>query len=288
MAETLKITNRSEKEATVGEQDNTWDGVANLPNEETWEEHLETAKKAIAEAQGNIHRINLKKPNITNPNGETAGVKQQRETYYSTFNRYPEQYENAKAMMQEAYREGRPLKVMNIGVSQGQEALEYVQRASEVAGAENIQNVLDLDLVEYAEKIPLVEGNVGKNITQESYNYLKNLYNTPKAHFGTAFQAYVKEAKEKGEQRDIILFNNVIQHLVYDGTPEERLQKCLGDIQNMADVVADGGTLCMTCEPHVVEGNPETKMRFEGAKALLKQDGFTEIKEGIFKKNQQQ
>ncbi len=288
MTEKLNITNTAEKEAVVGEQNNPWKDVEDLPKQETWEEHLETAKRAIAEAQGNIHRVNLKKPNITKPNGETAGGKQQRKTYYSTFNRYPEQYENAKAMMQEAYREGRPLKVMNIGVSQGQEALEYVQRASEVAGAENIQNVLDLDLVEYAEKIPLIEGNVRENITQESYNYLKNLYNTPKAHFGTAFQDYVKEVKEKGEQRDIILFNNVIQHLVYDGTPEERLQKCLGDIQNMADVVADGGTLCMACEPHVVEGNPETKMRFEGAKALLKQDGFTEIKEGIFKKNQQQ
>ncbi len=284
MIEKLNTTNTVEEETVVGKQNNPLEEV---PKQETWEEHLETAKKAITEAQTNVHRVKLGVPKIIKPNGEIASHKLIKETYYSKFNRYPAQFENAKAMMQEAYREGRPLKVMNIGVSQGQEALEYVQRASEVAGVENIQNVLDLELVEYAKEIPLVQWSLGENITQESYNYLKNLYNTPKAHFGTAFQDHVKEAKEKGEKRDIILFNNVIQHLKYDGTPDERLQKCMSDIQNMSDVVADGGTLCMTCDPGPLAESSETRMRFESAKALLKQNGFTEITEGIFKKNQQ-
>lgn len=268
----------------------------------SWEQQKKAAEANIEAAikaenrrkkDESIHRktVSLRKPLATGPNGEPIYLNLTGEDT-SYFNRYPEQADTITDLMKETFSDyNRPLKLVNIGVSQGQEALGYVQIASNITGEDAIPEALDMELVEYKDKIPLINHDVPDDITLHSYEYLENLYNTPKAHFGTPFQEFIKELKTNNEKRDVILFNNVIQHLQYEGTPEERLTLFSTDMQNMIDVVADNGILCMTCVENALkddEMHQDAKARFYGAIDLLKKNGFVETSEGIFKKTQQQ
>ena len=225
-------------------------------------------------------RIDLTKPSIVLSDG-TIGTLERTKTHYSKFERYETQMSEIEQKMREAYESGKPLQVLNIGVAEGQEALGYIQMASNLAGEDKISDALDLELVEYAREIPVTNGKMPEGYKESSREYLKKLYNSEKAHFGTPFQGFVKEMREKGEKRDVVLFNNVIQHLDYK-TPTKA--EMLSDMENLAAVVADNGILCMTCEGFVIEGHPEVRELIEATRQMLVLHGFTEEEQGIFRK----
>lgn len=233
-----------------------------------------------------LHKISLVKPKITtyDENGKIVeryarltGVGKEGSPEYSSFNRYPDQMSTIKQEMNRSFEKGKPLKVLNIGVSQGQEALGYVQMAADLAGEDQIDGALDLDLVEYAIKIPIVDNNFPENIKKSSRDYLESLYQSPKAHFGTPFQKYVKELKDRGEKRDVVLFNNVIQHLDYEVGDEVMMK----DMENLADIVENNGLLCMTSNQRSIEKVNNLMNRSE---EMLSARGFEKIGDGVFQK----
>ena len=225
--------------------------------------------------------IDLSKPSIVRNDG-TIGTIERTKTHFSSFERYKDQMSEIGQKMREAYESGKPLSVLNIGVAEGQEAIGYIQMASNIAGKDKIGNVLDLELVEYAREIPVTKGKMPDGYEEYSREYLNSLYKTSKAHFGTPFQPFAKELREKGEKRDVVLFNNVIQHLDYKGMTKAEM---MSDMENLASIVADGGLLCMTCEGWVAAEHPEVNDLIETTKQMLELHGFTEGKQGMFKKN---
>ena len=233
-----------------------------------------------------LHKISLIKPKVIvydkngNPverDARLTGKGKEGSPEYSIFNRYPDQMVKIQKGMNESFEKGKPLKVLNIGVSQGQEPLGYVQMAADLAGEDQVENALDLDVVEFAIKIPIIDNNFPDSIKKSSRDYLEGLYNSPKAHFGTPFQKYVKELKDRGEKRDVVLFNNVIQHLDYGVGVDAMLE----DIKNLADIVEDNGILCMACNQRKVEKVDNLLNRSE---EMLYERGFEKEGDDIFRK----
>jgi predicted SnoaL-like aldol condensation-catalyzing enzyme len=262
-----------------GQQETTgWDELAQKAGD--WEKQAREAQQRYEQESASVHRpINLSKPKILDRDKDGNIVESHShaviERFCSMFNRYPEQQKEIAGAMQESLEKGKPLSVVNIGVAQGQEALGYIQMASDMAGEESIGDALDLELVEYAAQIPIVsldsvEGRKS-GISQSSVNYLKNLLDTPKAHFSTPFQEYAKSLKEKGDKRDVILFNNVIQHLDYDNTSKEQMRE---DMANLADIIADGGMICMTTNQYMKPDSPEATELFDDAVKIFEEKGL--------------
>ena len=263
-----------------GQQETTgWDNLGLKPGE-NWGEHIRNVDRLIEQESSPVNRkVNLAKPKILERDKDGNMVERTSvmgKTFFSRFDRYPEQQMEIAGAMRESLEKGKPLSVVNIGVAQGQEALGYIQMASDMVGEESISDALDLELVEYADQIPIasldnIEGRRG-NINESSVNYLKGLFDTPKAHFGTPFQEYAKSLKEKGGKRDVILFNNVIQHLDYDNTSKEQMRE---DMANLADIVADGGMICMTTNQYMSPKHPEVKELFDDAVKIWEEKGLT-------------
>lgn len=266
MSQEVLKQNQENSDAPTG-----WEGLAENSNE-NWNEHVKIASQLAEQAAAPAKRgINLEKPKMTfrDKDGNVIETNDAIHTFYSTFNRYPAQKDEVKSAMQESLENGKPLSVVNIGVAQGQEALGYIQMASDMVGEDSIGDALDLELVEYADQTTIAPNYQLGNIADSSANYLKNLFDTPKAHFGTPFQKYAKELKEKGEKRDVVLFNNVIQHLDYS-VPKEQMREDMG---NLIDLVADGGMFCMTCNQYTKEEG--VKELFDDTVKMLEEKGFT-------------
>lgn len=254
----------------IANNTNPWEELVD-DSSESWSQHVENAKQLIEQTEAPVKRkINLEKPKMTyrDKDGSIVETRDVIHTFYSSFNRYPAQKEAVSGAMQESIKENRPLSVVNIGVAQGQEALGYIQMASDMTGENSIDDALDLELVEYADKTTISPNYHFAHISDSSAKYLENLFNTPKAHFGTPFQQFAKELKDKGEKRDVVLFNNVIQHLDYS-VPEDQMRE---DMANLADIVADGGMLCMTCNQYTKE--PEVRKLFDDTVKILEEKGF--------------
>ena len=274
MNETYGANAASEKNVAEGQLSQA-EALMNVAREETWEEHIQKAEELTKRG-----KISLAKPTVKfrNEQGEIMELRRPGDTtsalITSWFNRYPKQTTEIGGMMRESYEKGVPLRVLNIGVAQGQEALTYIQEASNMVGEDSVGDALDLELVEYASEIPMIDRDLSGKISSSSFDYLKKLYNSPKAHFGTPFQDFVKELKAKCEKRDVVLFNNVIQHLNYNVPKEQMLE----DMENLADVVDDGGILCLTCVASVMNKaeNSEVKELFEETLSMLNAKGFEE------------
>lgn len=260
------------------------EGIDHTVEDSAKKQAIEDARNAVLQTFKHNERpkVNLEKPRIK-VYDETGNIVETHaepsKTHTSWFNRYPEQADRIKQHMYESYKKGEPLKVLNIGVSQGQEAMGYIQMASDIAGEDKINDALDLELVEYAVEIPITKDKLPENISETSRDYLKNLYQTDKAHFGTPFQEYVKELKEKGEKRDVILFNNVIQHLDYKNSTVEEMSE---DMQNLIDITDENGIFCMTCVGNAL--HPHAKNLLGITEKKLKERGFYEEPKGVFRK----
>lgn len=263
-----------------GQQETTgWDELALKAGD--WEKQAREANRLHEQAeqlreQAAASSYNLdwdEKPKIIvrDEDGDIAESTDLSHRFCSEFDRYPEQQKEIASAMRESLEKGRPLSVVNIGVSRGQEALGYIQMASDMAGEESIGDALDLELVENAVQVPIVSlSNAGGRVSESSVNYLKDLFDTPKAHFDTPFQKYAKDLKERGEKRDVVLFNNVLQWLDY-GVPKEQMRE---DMANLADIVADGGMLCMTTNQYMNPDRSEVTELFDDTVRMLEERGF--------------
>ena len=260
-----------------------WNNLVENPNE-SWSEHVERAKQLTEQATAPAKRgINLEKSKMTyrDKEGNLVETNDAIHMFYSVFDRYPIQKSEVQGAMRESLENGKPLSVMNIGVAQGQEALGYIQMASDMVGEDSIDDALDLELVEYADQTTIAPNYHIGHISDSSVNYLRNLFDTPKAHFGTPFQEYAKDLKEKGEKRDVILFNNVIQHLDYS-VPKEQMRE---DVKNLVDLVADGGMFCMSCNQY--RNLAEVRELFDDTVKILEEEGLTGSSEEVSGAGQQ-
>lgn len=242
------------------------------------------AKQLTEQATAPAKRgINLEKSKMTyrDKEGNLVETNDAIHMFYSVFDRYPIQKSEVQGAMRESLENGKPLSVVNIGVAQGQEALGYIQMASDMVGDDSIDDALDLELVEYADQTTIAPNYHIGHISDSSVNYLKNLFDTPKAHFGTPFQEYAKDLKEKGEKRDVILFNNVIQHLDYS-VPKEQMRE---DMKNLVDLVADGGMFCMSCNQY--RNLAEVRELFDDTVKILEEEGLTGSSEEVSGAGQQ-
>ena len=264
-----------------------WSTITNEYEKKDFRDHVEEANRLKQKAQALTSAQAAPKTGIVDLtkaetesiiNGKRVkGVQEYTGKHTTKLNRYPVQEGFVEGMMHESYEKGQPLRVLNIGVSDGREALSYIQMASGVAGENAIDKALDLELVEY-DKIPLIKkANLGEAVSDSAYNYLENLYNTPKAHFLTPFQPFVKELKDKNEKRDVVLFNNVIQWIDYK-VPEEKM---IEDMQNLIDVVEDDGLFCMSCVESMLKKDPQVKSLFDKTINMLQSQGFTMKKDII-------
>ena len=203
-------------------------------------------------------------------------------TLYSFFNRYPEQISEIKKMLQNS---SQKTKMLIIGVSQGQEPLTHIQSAYEVAKMkkQKIEDILDLSLIEASEQIPIFD-KAEEYADKDSIEFLKNIYkDSSKAHFSTPFETIVSDMKKQNSKKDIILFNNVIQHLNY-GKNGENEESIINSIDELTDLINPDGLFCFTCEPLVLQNYKHINNSYNKVCNMLSKKGFIQIEKGIYKK----
>ena len=199
-------------------------------------------------------------------------------TCCSEFNRYPEQTNYIKGMMSDSKRT-RPLKLLNIGVSQGQEPLTHIKSAYELSQtfAKKISDYLDLttvDILRFPPELPDEAQTLDINIVK----HLQDIYSCPeKSFWSMPIENFVDRLTQNGEKKDVILFNNVIQHMSADN--EKKLPEFF---RKLADLIAPNGILCSAL---VKRDHSQLVIdRYKNMLDTLKAKNFVEIISGIFKK----
>ena len=199
-------------------------------------------------------------------------------TCYSEFNRYPNQTALIKNMMNE--KKNGALKILNIGVAQGQEPLTHINSAYELSknSAKTISDYIDLktvDILKFPPRLP----SAAKYVDSSVSNYLNNIYDTRsgKSFWGTPIETVVEDLLNSGEKQDVVLFNNVIQHM---NIADENL---LNFSEKLADLVSDNGILCFTMEQEN-QFNNNFSRRYIIMRNALENKGFSEIENGIYKR----
>lgn len=200
-------------------------------------------------------------------------------TCYSEFSRYPKQIEILRNMM-ESKRNGA-LKVLNIGVAQGQEPLTHISTAFELSkgSQKTISNFLDLKTVDiqvFAPELPYE----ARSLDPAVIRHLEHIYDprSGKSMWGTPIEEAVGKMLQSGEKQDVILFNNVIQHMAPEN--ESTLPSVF---EQLADLVAAKGIICAEMESTRMKESIPAE-RFNLLRKILQQKGFSEIGEGIFQK----
>ena len=201
-------------------------------------------------------------------------------TCCSCFSRYPKQVEEVKSRM--STKRNGPLKVLNIGVAAGQEPLTHINSAFELSqnSSKTISDFLDLKTVDIQICPPELIPHDLEKLNPSVLNHLKNIYDSRsnKSFWGMPIENFAQKLLQANDKQDVILFNNVIQHMVPES--EEVLQKTF---EELADLVNPKGIICAEIESYVCE-NPEVMQRLELLKEILKSKNFTEISNGIFQK----
>lgn len=204
------------------------------------------------------------------------GTCHQTKTCFSFMNRYKNQTSTISQMMKNN-RSGA-LRVFNIGIAEGQEPLTHITSAYNlIKGTDrSISNVLDLTMTDILKETP-ISPRVVKKAEPEAVEYLKTLYRNPeRTHFETPFEDIVQKMLQQGKRQDVVLFNNVIQHVNFKD--EKATYASIGDLIKL---VEKDGIFCFTCD---VLHHQNIKEHFDTVIEMLKQAGFTEIEKGIFKK----
>lgn len=217
-------------------------------------------------------------PNYNARIDNMAPTRHSRKTCYSEFNRYPNQTEYIKSMMAE--KRNGPLKVLDIGVAQGQEPLTHINSAFELSqnSTKTISDYLDLktvDILKFPPRLTAASGYLDSSVS----NYLNNIYDTRsgKSFWGTPIETAVEKLINSGEKQDVILFNNVIQHM---NIKDENL---LNFSEKLIDLVNDNEIICFTME-QANQSNNSFSGRYAMICNTLKNKGFSEIENGIYKR----
>jgi hypothetical protein len=144
---------------------------------------------------------------------------------------------------------------------------------------------LDLRTVDILKSPPLlpIEAN---NMPVDVISYLESIYDSRsgKSTWGTPIEKAAGELLEKGEKQDVILFNNVIQHM--QPKDEKELKKTF---EQIADLTAPNGVICADIEDFVVQCNRSkngisVQEKLELFHDVLKNKNFKEIGKNIFEK----
>lgn len=202
-------------------------------------------------------------------------------TCFSEFNRYPAQTEFIRNMM--SVKRNGALKILNIGVAQGQEPLTHIKSAFELsqASSKTISDFLDLKVVDILSTPPELPKEA-KSLNNAVVNHLMNIYDTRsgKSFWSTPIEQFVDSLLQKGEKQDVILFNNVLQHMSTKN--EQNLPKIF---DKLTDLVAENGIFCFASIGTFIF-SPITEKRYNSMLKILKSKNFIEIGEnsGIYKK----
>ena len=195
-------------------------------------------------------------------------------TCYSAYNRYPKQTKYVKDMMA---RSAYPLKIFAIGVAQGQEPLTHINSAYTLAKKSNrpISDFIDLktiDILKYPPELNIETPELDENVVK----HLQNIYDSrsKKSIWGKPVEEEIIQMLQRGEKCDVILFNNVLQHM-----RTEENEKIHPAIQELPKLVSDNGIICFTVTD--ASGKKRAEML-----EILHGNGFFEIEEssGIYKK----
>lgn len=200
----------------------------------------------------------------------------QTKTCYSFMNRYPKQTDIISNMMRT--NPNGALRVFNVGIAEGQEPLTHITSAYNlIKGTDrSISNVLDLTMTDILKETPISQ-KATEAAEPVCVEYLKALYRNPdKAHFATPFERIVHQMLTENKRQDVVLFNNVIQHMNFENPKE-----AYDSIDSLIKLVKNNGIFCFTCD---VLRRQSAKEHFNRVVEMLKDKGFQEIEKGIFKK----
>lgn len=200
----------------------------------------------------------------------------------SDINRYPAQTFFIAKMME--YKRSGALKILNIGVAQGQEPLTHINSAYKLSKKTSrpISDFIDLktvDILRFPPKLSADADKMDKNVI----NFLETVYDprSGKSRWGTPIETVIDDMCRKNEKQDVILFNNVLQHMSPKNETAlfEKLDKLL-------KLVNDSGIFCFTVSGHHNISEFEENRIFKMQK-LLDDNGFSEVEvgTGIYTRN---
>ena len=199
-------------------------------------------------------------------------------TCYSSINRYPEQTSYIKRLM--AQRVQSPLSILNIGVAQGQEPLTHINSAFELAKStgKKIPDFIDLTTVDILREPPQLAYQ-SSVMPKEVIGHLEKIYNpaSGKSLWATPVEKAVETIAKSGKKPDVVLFNNVIQHM--SPKNEHAIHNFL---KRLVGLVSPKGTICFTCERSAIFRGAASFERVKKMLKLLKSNGFLKIASGIF------
>ena len=205
-------------------------------------------------------------------------TRHRRTTCYSKINRYPEQTEHIKTLM--ASKKDSALKVLNIGVAQGQEPLTHINSAFNLAKktGRSISDLIDLTTMDILREPPQLAFE-STSIPNDVIHHLEKVYSptSGKSFWGTPVESAVEAMIKSGKKQDVVLFNNVIQHMSPKNEPA--IHRFL---ERLPELVAPKGTLCFTCERNAIFGGQISFDRVKKMLSVLKSKGFLKIVTGIF------
>ena len=199
-------------------------------------------------------------------------------TCFSSINRYPEQTEHIRNLMQA--RTNTPLSVLNIGVAQGQEPLTHINSAFELAKntGKKISNFIDITTVDILREPPQLAYQ-SSVFPREVIGHLEKVYNpaSGKSFWGTPIEKIAETFLKSGKKSDVILFNNVIQHMSPKNEPSVH-----NFLEKLVEMVSPKGTICFTCEKNAIFRGEVPFARVKKMLGILKSKGFLKIASGIF------
>ncbi len=200
-------------------------------------------------------------------------------TCFSKLNRYPEQVAFIKELMEQ--RKKKPLRVLDIGVAQGQEPLTHIKSAFDLAQrtGRRISSFLNLKTVDIL-KTPPPLSYEATSLPIEVLAFLAKIYrsNSGRSFWGIPIEKVTEELLKKGRKFDVVLFNNVIQHMSPQNEPI-----LPSFFEKLTELVSSKGNLCFSCEKKVILGpSPIPNKRVQEMMNVLKSKNFVKIAKGIF------
>ncbi|MCQ2957921.1 MAG: hypothetical protein MJ180_03350, partial [Candidatus Gastranaerophilales bacterium] len=201
-------------------------------------------------------------------------TKHHTKTCSSEFSRYPEQVAIIQKLMQA--KTDTPLSILNIGVAAGQEPLTYINLAYQVAksSGKKISDIIDLTTSDLLASPPDFVNGTRETFPEDVikfYEYIcdsrsqKSNWNTP------------VEQLKVNEKKDVVLFNNVLQHM-------KDSSELKATLEYLADSVKDDGVFCFEISGHKLQDFEVQRLQM--MHDILKAKGFVETSEGsgIFRK----
>ena len=200
-------------------------------------------------------------------------------TCFSKMDRYPEQVAFVKELMEQTKK--KPLRVLDIGVAQGQEPLTHIKSAFDLAQktGRRIASFLNLKTVDIL-KTPPPLSYEATTLPVEVLAFLAKIYRSDfgRSFWGMPIEKVAEMLLKTGRKFDVVLFNNVIQHMSPKNEPI--LPSCF---EKLTDLVSSKGNFCFSCERKVMLGpSPIPNRRVQIMMDVLSRKNFVKIAKGIF------